>query len=83
MILQIRAIRIQLLRLTLLCNLASHVLNHFVLMFLVLTVLFLMEQVFSILIRKRNVHPAILINGELIGTGTCFLSCLTHNSSCQ
>ena len=68
MILQIRAIRIQLLRLTLLFNLACHVLNHFVLMFLVLTVLCLMEQVFSILIHKRNAHAVILINGELIGS---------------
>ena len=39
------------------------------------------EQVFSILIHKRNVPVVISINGELSGTKICFHSYLTNRKS--
>ena len=80
MILQIGSLRIQSLRLKLLFNLASHVLSPFVPISLVLTVICLMEQVFSILIHKMNVPPVLLISGEFTGTETCSHSWLTTSS---
>ena len=74
MILQIGSLRIQSSRLF---NLASHVLSPFVPISLVLTVICLMEQFFSILIHKVNVPPVILISGEFTGTETCSHSWLT------